>query len=111
MSDHDRDDDGGALVVDRPPTEDRERLEPPMDYAVILLNDDFTPMDFVMAVLTKLFGKSVEEAEKITMQIHEQGSAMAMRASREICETRAAQVNQSSQAAGHPFKADIAPIQ
>ncbi len=112
MSDNQRDDDG-ALVIDRPPTEDKkpEDVKPPADYAVVLLNDDYTPMEFVMAILTKLFNKSIEEAEALTMQIHEQGQCMAQRASREICETRAAQVCQAAQANGHPFKADIAPIQ
>lgn len=110
MSDNQRDDDGGALVVDRPPTEDRERLQPPSDYAVIFLNDDFTPQDFVVAVLVKMFGKSMEEAGKLMLEVHEKGQAMVARYPKDIAETKVYQVNATAQAHEHPFKADVQPV-
>lgn len=107
MSDHERDDDGGNLVLDRPPTEERQRLEPPPLYAVIFLNDDFTPMDFVVAVLVQIFQKSVEEAEAIMLAVHNEGKAMVARYPKDIAETRCLQVNQLAASKEHPFRAEV----
>jgi len=100
-------DDDGSLVVDRPPAEERKDLAPPPKYAVMLLNDDFTPMDFVMAVLVKFFSKSQEEAEKITMEVHEKGEGLAGIFPKDIAETKASQVCHIAQSNGHPFRADV----
>lgn len=110
MSEDRRDDDGGAVVVDRPPVEDRERLKPPPNYAVIFLNDDYTPMEWVMAVLTRLFNKSPEEAEKLMMEVHEKGQALIATYQKDIAETKVFQVNSLAQSSGHPFKADVQPL-
>jgi len=66
-----------AVVVDRPPAEGRLKLEPPPNYAVVMLDDDFTPMDFVVLVLTRLFNKTQDEAEAIMMDVHEKGKGWA----------------------------------
>ena len=76
--------------------------EPPM-YKVILLNDDFTPMDFVVHVLTKFFAKSAEEANKIMLQVHHQGSGVAGVFSHEIAETKTYLVNYARKNK-HPLK-------
>lgn len=105
MSDHERDDDGGNLILDRPPTEDRERVEPPPKYAVLFLNDDFTPMDFVVALLTKFFDKSQEQAEAIMLEVHEQGEGLAGTYPKDIAETKAIQVCTIARDNEHPFRA------
>lgn len=97
----------GDIVVDRPPVEERQDLAPPPKYAVVFLNDDFTPMDFVIAVLMKLFSKNFDDAHKITMEVHEKGSCMVGTYPKDIAETKVAQVIQVSQANGHPLKADV----
>lgn len=109
MSDNERHDDG-ALVVDRPPTEDKQRLEPPKPYAVIMLNDDFTPFEFVMAVLMQMFSKSSEDAERITHEVHTQGQALVEAYPKDIAETKVAQVNATAQENGHPFKCTVEPV-
>lgn len=111
MSDHDRDD-GDSTVLDRPPVHERERqdLVPPPKYAVVLLNDDFTPMDFVVSVLQQLFSKGSREAEAIMMDVHNTGKGLAGTYSKEVAETKVAQVIQVSQHYGHPFRAQMEPL-
>ena len=98
------------VAVVRPPAEQGLKPAPPPNYAVILLNDDFTPMDFVVMVLIRLFGKSPDEAESIMMDVHEKGLAKAGCYTREIAETRVAQVHDIAQANDHPFKCDMEPV-
>ena len=80
------------------------QLKEPSKYAVVLLNDDFTPMDFVVEVLTRFFQKSKEESERIMLQVHHQGRGVAGVYTYEIAETKVAMVNQFSQEHGHPLK-------
>ncbi|MEK6554591.1 MAG: ATP-dependent Clp protease adapter ClpS [Bdellovibrionota bacterium] len=77
--------------------------EPPM-YKVILLNDDFTPMDFVVHVLTKFFAKTAEEASRIMMQVHTDGRGVAGTFSHEIAETKTYLVNDYARKNKHPLK-------
>lgn len=76
--------------------------EPPM-YRVILLNDDFTPMDFVIEILMRLFGKSQTQAEQIMLEVHHNGRGIAGEFTRDIAETRVAQVNQLARDHEHPL--------
>ena len=80
------------------------QLKEPSKYAVVLLNDDFTPMDFVIEILTRFFQKSREESERIMLQVHHQGRGVAGIYTYEIAETKVAMVNQFSQEHGHPLK-------
>jgi ATP-dependent Clp protease adaptor protein ClpS len=82
--------------------------KPPL-YAVLLLNDDYTPMDFVIHVLKKFFQKSEEEAMRLMLQVHEKGQAVAGVYTREIAESKAARVVQYAQEQKHPLQARIAP--
>ena len=97
------------VVVIRSPAQERLELEPPPNYAVVMLDDDFTPMDFVVLVLTRLFNKTPEEAEIIMMDVHEKGKAWAGCYTREIAETRVAQVHEIAQANKHPFQCEMEP--
>jgi ATP-dependent Clp protease adaptor protein ClpS len=85
-------------------TESKSRTKTPPMYKVILMNDDFTPMDFVIHVLQKFFNKDISEATKIMLQIHHQGSGMCGTFTYEIAETKTYQVNQYSRQNKHPLK-------
>jgi ATP-dependent Clp protease adaptor protein ClpS len=87
-----------AAVVDQPKTKE------PRQYAVILHNDDYTTMEFVVEVLTRFFRKTHEEALAITLQVHKQGRGVAGIYSFEIAETKAFQVTELAQSRGHPLK-------
>lgn len=77
--------------------------EPPM-YRVLLLNDNYTTFDFVVSVLTGIFGKSVPEAVKITNDVHRNGSGLCGIYSREVAETKVDLVARSSKKAGFPLR-------
>lgn len=79
----------------------------PRLYKVMLLNDDFTPMDFVVNVLMKFFQKSTEEATRIMLQVHYQGSGLCGIFPRDVAETKVTQVNQYSRGNGHPLKCQL----
>ncbi len=72
-------------------------------YKVVLLNDDFTPMDFVVLVLERFFGMDRERATRVMLQVHTQGKGVCGVYSREIAETKVAQVNDYSRAHQHPL--------
>lgn len=103
-------DNGDALVVDRPPAEEREDLAPPPRYAVVFINDDYTPMDFVVGLLVQYFQKTPEQAEAITMEVHEKGEGIAGVYPKDIAETKMVQVCTIAQHQQHPFRADVKPI-
>jgi ATP-dependent Clp protease adaptor protein ClpS len=83
----------------------KTRFKPVNLYQVILLNDDFTPMDFVIAVLMQLYGKNEEEAYTICMNVHKNGKGVAGVYTKEIAETKAAETIRAARANGHPLKA------
>lgn len=85
-------------------TKPKPSLKEPSLYKVLLLNDDFTPMDFVVHVLKKFFSKSDTEATAIMMAVHQQGSGLAGVYSHEIAETKTYLVNEFSKSNKHPLK-------
>ncbi|MDH4274606.1 MAG: ATP-dependent Clp protease adapter ClpS [Gammaproteobacteria bacterium] len=99
MSDDQYSKDGGALDVQ----EARPKLKRPPLYKVILMNDDFTPMEFVVLVLQQFFGMNQERATQIMLQVHTQGKGICGVYSREIAETKVAQVNEFSRRNQHPL--------
>ncbi|OOR87859.1 hypothetical protein B0181_09420 [Moraxella caviae] len=88
---------------------DEVALDEPAKYAVILHNDDYTTMDFVVAVLMQVFGHDLDKAVALMYQVHEQGSAVAAVYVKEIAETKAAQVVQLAENAQYPLLATIEP--
>lgn len=96
----DQDTGTGTIVVAKPKTETRT----PSLYRVILINDDFTPMDFVIHVLQRFFGKTLEEATEIMLQVHQKGAGVCGVFTYEIAETKVYQVNQYSRQNRHPLK-------
>lgn len=83
------------------------RVETPKMFAVLLLNDDYTPMDFVVAVLKRFFAKTEEEANKIMLDVHKKGSGVAGVFTLEVAEMKVMQVNQFSRMNEHPLKSAL----
>lgn len=85
-------------------TDTLTKLKVPSLYKVILLNDDYTPMDFVMQVLEEIFAKTHEEAYKLCMDVHTQGRGIAGIYSKEVAEQKVYEVNTISKHHKHPLK-------
>ena len=83
--------------------EDRQKIEPPKKYKVVLHNDDYTPMDFVIVILVDAFNYSFQKANSIMMQVHEQGKGIAGVYSKEIAMMKVKRCNQIARAEGHPL--------
>jgi ATP-dependent Clp protease adaptor protein ClpS len=85
---------------------DVKKQEPTL-YNVILLNDDYTTMEFVMELLESLFQKSPAEAYRIMMHVHRNGRGLAGVYTYEVAETKAANVASLASEAGYPLRATI----
>lgn len=81
----------------------KPKLKPPQLFKVVLINDDFTPMDFVVSVLEKFFGKNSQEATRIMLQVHAKGKAVCGIYTFDIAETKVSQVNDFSRGSDHPL--------
>ena len=79
------------------------RLKTPSMWRVLLHNDDFTPMDFVVAILIRIFGKDPDEAARLMMMVHEKGRAQVGVFTKEIAETKALQVRATAERYQHPL--------
>ncbi len=86
---------------------ERVKTQEPSSYKVILLNDDYTPMDFVTHILQKFFNKTREEAENIMLQVHKEGRGLAGLFSFETAETKMHMVNTYSTQQKHPLQCII----
>ncbi len=93
---------GNTLTKPREDVNTQKR-RPPL-YKVLLLNDDFTPMDFVVYVLQRIFFMDGEAATKVMLQVHTQGSGVAGVFPREIAETKVFVVSECAADNGHPLK-------
>lgn len=82
-------------------------LKEPAKYKVVLHNDDYTSMDFVVDILMRIFYKNYEEAQRIMLQVHENGKAVCGIYSFEIAQTKAQQVKQLAKQSGFPLLATI----
>lgn len=97
---------GGGTVLDKKPDLKPKR---PRNFHVILLNDDFTPMDFVVMILMKLFQKNMEEAMSIMLDVHQKGKGVAGTYTLEIAETKAMEVIDAARRSEHPLLAVVEP--
>ena len=86
-------------------------VQPPSLWKVIILNDDHTPMEFVIEVLQEFFSKDKEQATQIMLKIHMDGRGVCGVYSRDIAATKVDQVMQAAQQAGHPLQAVSEPIE
>lgn len=85
--------------------DDELDLEEPKKYKVLLLNDDFSTMEFVIEVLTKVFRKSLSESETIMLNVHNNGKGLCGIYTKEIAYTKVAQVKTMARKANFPLKA------
>mgnify|MGYP000373217726 CR=1 FL=1 len=81
----------------------KEKLEPPRNYKVILINDDYTPMDFVIVILEKIFKKTNKQAEDIMVEVHETGKGIAGIYPLDIASTKLSQAIQWARHKEHPL--------
>ena len=88
----------GVIVAPSRP----ETARPPL-YSVMLLNDDYTPMDFVIEVLTRFFSLDLERATQVMLHVHTRGRGVCGVFTREIAESKVAQVNEYSRMNQHPL--------
>lgn len=97
--------DGGVDLKKR----EREDIRPPRMYRVIILNDDYTPMEFVVLVISTVFRKSLTEANQLTLEVHTKGSAIAGVYTHEIAETKVLSAQALAESAGHPLQLTMEP--
>jgi ATP-dependent Clp protease adaptor protein ClpS len=95
-----QDDDGKTDVV----TKTKPKTKKPSLYKVLILNDDYTPMEFVVFVLERFFSKGREEATRIMLHVHHKGVGICGVFTYEIAETKVAQVMDMARQHGHPLQ-------
>ena len=104
MSDSDHKSADGLVVQEAKP-----RLKRPDMYRVLLLNDDYTPMDFVVMLLERVFRKDSETATRIMMHVHTKGVGVCGVYTREVAETRVRQVIDIARDSQHPLQCTMEP--
>ncbi len=102
MSEHDRDSDTGTTtgVV----TKSKPKTKQPSMYKVLLLNDDYTPMEFVVYVLERFFSMGSDEATRIMLHVHRRGIGVCGVYTYEVAETKVNQVIDSARHHQHPLQ-------
>ena len=101
---HDDGFEGGLVVSPAKP-----KLKRPPLFKVVLLNDDYTPMEFVIEVLEMFFGMNREKATQIMLAVHTQGKGVCGIYPKDIAETKSMQVNQYARESGHPLLCEVEP--
>ena len=96
-------DNNEALVLDKALEQEKE----PPKFTVMILNDDYTPMDFVVGMLTNVFKISEDEASVITQQIHKQGKGNVGEFTKDIAESKSAHVNYVSRKNEFPLLSQV----
>ncbi|MEY1661916.1 ATP-dependent Clp protease adapter ClpS [Alcanivorax sp. REN37] len=89
---------------------ERPALKPPAMYQVVMLNDDYTPMDFVVEVLESFFGLDREQATRIMLAVHMEGRAVCGVYSRDVAETKAAMVVDYAREHQHPLLCEVEQV-
>eukprot|EP00042_Codosiga_hollandica_P000097 m.922769 g.922769 ORF g.922769 m.922769 type:complete len:127 (-) comp102972_c0_seq1:990-1370(-) len=95
-----KDEGDGAVVVER----QTQKTEPPRLYQVLLLNDDFTPMEFVVMVLQEFFRHDLDTATQIMLKIHHEGRGVCGVFTKDVAATKVELVLAASRRAGHPLQ-------
>jgi ATP-dependent Clp protease adaptor protein ClpS len=97
-----QDDESGLAVQEAKP-----KLKRPPLYKVVLINDDFTPMDFVVEILTDYFNMNEEKATQVMLQVHTQGIGVCGLFSKDVAETKVYIVNEYSRENHHPLMCEM----
>ena len=85
-------------------TKNATELKYPPRYDVIVYNDDYTPVEFVIKMLVEIFNKNVETAKNLTLTVHEHGQAVAGTYNFEIAEQKTTEAVATARASGHPLQ-------
>jgi len=102
-----KEDGGDSVVVERK----TQKTKPPQMYQVVMLNDDYTPMEFVVVVIQEFFNKDRETATQIMLKIHLDGKAICGIYSRDVAATKVEQVQEAARQAGHPLQCVSEPVE
>ena len=94
---------GGGEVIEKP----KVKTKKPQLFNVILFNDDYTTMEFVVHVLETIFDKGPAEAYRIMMEVHTSGRGLCGAFTYEIAETKVATVHEQARSEGYPLRAGI----
>lgn len=97
-----QDDESGLAVQEAEP-----KLKRPPLYKVVLINDDFTPMDFVVEILTDYFNMNEEKATQVMLQVHTQGIGVCGVFTQDVAETKVYIVNEYSRENHHPLMCEM----
>jgi ATP-dependent Clp protease adaptor protein ClpS len=101
----DRDGDGTVVLERR-----TQKVKPPQMYQVVMLNDDYTPMEFVVMVIQEFFSKDLQAATQIMLKIHLDGKGVCGVYSRDVAATKVDQVLDAAHKAGHPLQCVSEPV-
>ena len=101
--DEDGDDDSGGSGIGVA-TQTRTRTKKPSPYKVLMLNDDFTPMEFVVLVLQRFFSMNMEDATRVMLHVHQRGVGVCGVFSYEVAETKVTQVIDFARENQHPLQ-------
>jgi ATP-dependent Clp protease adaptor protein ClpS len=93
----------GTVLAER----QEQRVEPPRLYQVVMLNDDYTPMEFVVLVLQEYFLHDIETATQIMLKIHHEGRGICGVYSKDIASTKVELVQAAAKRAGHPLQCTL----
>lgn len=88
----------------------RENAPPPKKYGVFLLNDDYTPMDFVVGLLADVFRLPENRAEAVMLQVHHEGKGLCGVYQKDIADTKHQQVQNLARQAGHPLLSTVEEV-
>ena len=100
-------DDGGSVVLERRP----QKTKPPQMHQVVVLNDDYTPMEFVVMVIQEFFSKDRETATQIMLKIHLDGKGVCGVFSKDVAATKVDQVTEAARKHGHPLQCLSEPME
>ena len=107
VSSNENETDAGLGVIT---LEDEPQLKEPPLFQVVLLNDDFTPMEFVVYAIQKVFGYEHERATQIMLSVHTRGKGVCGIFPKEIAEMKCAEMNNLAQINEHPLLTEIEPM-
>ena len=99
-------DDGGTVLLERRP----QKTKPPQMHQVVVLNDDYTPMEFVVMVIQEFFNKDRETATQIMLKIHLDGKGVCGVFSKDVAATKVDQVSEAARKHGHPLQCLSEPV-
>lgn len=92
------------------PEEVRASIQPPPMFQVVMLNDDFTPMEFVVSVLERVFRLQHQQAMQVMLDVHQKGLAVCGVYTREVAETKVSLVVELAREHDHPLNCLVEPV-